>query len=303
MKYEDLKKYVHFVLQIETKIYQLEQCIKVSQEKKEKLCVPRYIPTPQKKEREKIDIEVVGAVLLASFIIVAVLATWLSNYIDVSFLGVLIFTFLLCGMLLILIYQSTCRTRDRINNEIEQKYNYEVLMESERIKKELLDKENLEKFIDVFSIMKEEIDKILFDIYSLNIIHPSYRGIIAVSVIYQLLDTKICYELEGPDGAYNMCNTEQYRRQMLIKVDTILENIEDIKYNQYALFEMLKNTNNILEGILLCEYIDNIQMSKISNDINVIKFFEEIEYIKNCKDSLIKEISDILNEVKFNIFP
>ncbi len=296
MKYEDLKKYVYFALQTETRKYQLEQCIKVIQEKKEKLCIPRYIPILQKKEREKIDIESVGVILVVSFILVAVFATWLNNYIEVTFLAVLTFTFLLCGVFLAVIYYSSCKKRDRINNEIEQKYNNEKAKELERLQKEHLEKEKLEQFIDKLSIMTEEINRILFEIYSPNIIHPSYRGIIAMSVIYQLLDTKICYELEGVDGAYNVCNTEQYRRQMLIKVDAILENVENIRYNQYALFEMLKNTKNILEGILLCEYIENIQINKISNDINVIKFFEEIEYIKNYKDSLIKEICDILNE-------
>lgn len=296
MKYDDLKNYVYFVLQVETIKYQLEQCIRVSQERKEKMCIPRYIPTPEKKKVEKLDIESVGMALLISFIMVAIFATLLENFIDVAYQAVFAFTILLCGILLIAVYNIECNRIDKINYENEQEYNIEKAIESERLRQELTQKEKQEQFIAILYAMAEEINKILLEIYDLNIIHSSYRGIMSVSVIYQLLDIKICYKLEGTDGAYNMCNTEQYRKQVLIKIDTILENVEEIKNTQYALYEMMRNTKKILEAILLCNYVENVQINKISNDVNLIKFFLEIEYIKNCKDSFIKNMSDILKD-------
>lgn len=218
----------------------------------------------------------------------------LENFIDVSFPAVILCTFLLFGLIYIVIDHFESKELGKTNFEMEQNYNLEQKIETERLQKEFDEKEKLEQFIDRLYVLKEELNKILFDIYNLNIIHSSYRKIMSVATIYNLLDTKICCELEGKDGAYNMCNTETYRNQMLIKVDEILENVEIIRDINFALYEMLKNTNEILESILLCNYIENIQLDKIFEDINTIKFFEEIEYIKNCKDSFIKEISDML---------
>lgn len=55
--------------------------------------------------------------------------------------------------------------------------------------------------------------------------------------------------LEGADGAYNLYESELRLNLIINKMDTIIKNLEDIKANQYALYNELKQTNTILTGI------------------------------------------------------
>lgn len=61
---------------------------------------------------------------------------------------------------------------------------------------------NVEKKIN---ILKSELTVIkikLMEHYNQNVIHPKYRNWVAVATIYEYLDTGICRELTGPNGAY-----------------------------------------------------------------------------------------------------
>ena len=44
--------------------------------------------------------------------------------------------------------------------------------------------------------------------YALNMIHPKYRNFSMVASLYEYFDTGRCVALEGPDGAYNLLETE-----------------------------------------------------------------------------------------------
>lgn len=107
---------------------------------------------------------------------------------------------------------------------------------------------------DIVEKSIEQAKQMLDSYYSLNIIHKNYRDLTAVSSFYQYLDSERCYQLTGPDGAYNKYEDELLHKQILEKLDTVvgrLDNIIDrlddiqnqlrqIKGNQIKLYNGIK---------------------------------------------------------------
>lgn len=66
------------------------------------------------------------------------------------------------------------------------------------------------------------VDKIkLMEHYSQGIIHPKYRNWVAVATIYEYLDTGICNELSGPNGAYKFYEEDLRAQRIAGTVDEL----------------------------------------------------------------------------------
>ncbi len=82
-------------------------------------------------------------------------------------------------------------------------------------------------------------------LFSINIIYPNYRDVFALSSFYEYFSSERCYGLEGPDGAYNLYESE--RRSDVAA--TFYRKLEDINKNQVILYreanDMLKNLNSL----------------------------------------------------------
>ena len=92
---------------------------------------------------------------------------------------------------------------------------------------------------------KAALDKL----YSLGIVFPKYRNLVAVSTIYEYFASGRVTELEGPTGAYNLYENELRMNQIIDKLDVIITKLDEIKANQYALYNELRDTNKIVDGI------------------------------------------------------
>jgi len=90
---------------------------------------------------------------------------------------------------------------------------------------------------------------LLTGLYGMNLLHPSYRNIVAVASFYQYVDTGICNTLEGPDGAYKLFMQESWFKTLTSKLDCILDSLEDIKANQYVLLDAIKSTNRQIKRL------------------------------------------------------
>ena len=94
-----------------------------------------------------------------------------------------------------------------------------------------------------------ETQKVLEKLYSADIIYPKYRNMIAMCTIYEYFATGRCTELTGADGAYNLYEMELRQNQIINQLDKIMDQLDTIKTNQYALYAELKKTSEILTGI------------------------------------------------------
>ena len=111
----------------------------------------------------------------------------------------------------------------------------------------------------------EETTKTLEKLYSVNMIFPKYRNLVAISTIYEYFITGRCNELTGANGAYNLYESELRQNLIIGKLDVIVQQLEEIKQNQYTLYTELQKTNLILSGVA----------SDINNIMNSVERIED----------------------------
>lgn len=128
----------------------------------------------------------------------------------------------------------------------------------------------------------------LASVYSLNVIHPKYRNLVAVASFCEYFETGRCSQLEGHEGAYNIYEQEIRLDRIITKLDVIISKLEEIKNNQYVLYQSIMQANNVLNRIdkanyqMLCS-LDTIQKNS-----------ELIEYNTRCANSRAEAIADMM---------
>lgn len=99
--------------------------------------------------------------------------------------------------------------------------------------------------------LREEIDKkletphrqslnIRKKFYARDVIYPKYQNLPALTSIYEYFITGRCEELTGPHGAYNMYEDEMRKDTVISQLSTVIANLEQIKQNQYMLYQQVK---------------------------------------------------------------
>ena len=110
---------------------------------------------------------------------------------------------------------------------------------------------NLEKF-------NASIKNKLRGLYSQNILHPNYQNWVAAATIYEYLDVGRCYELKGPDGAYNLFEQELMAKKIIDSLSAIHSSINyhgSTLYNsQMYIRNQLSECNRNVERIVVNTY-------------------------------------------------
>lgn len=70
--------------------------------------------------------------------------------------------------------------------------------------------------------------------------YPKYQNLPALTSIYEYFITGRCEELTGPHGAYNMYEDEMRKDTVISQLSTVIANLEQIKQNQYMLYQQVK---------------------------------------------------------------
>ena len=76
--------------------------------------------------------------------------------------------------------------------------------------------------------------------YASDVIYPKYRTLPALTSIYEYFMTGRCSELTGPHGAYNLYEDELRKDTVISQLNTVIENLEQIRQNQYMLYQQVK---------------------------------------------------------------
>lgn len=90
-------------------------------------------------------------------------------------------------------------------------------------------------------------------------IHPKYRNLVAISSIYEYIDTGRCDKLEGIDGAYNLYETEMRTNMIITQLDIIIDKLEEIRISQQYLYNAFQDVNYNIRLISLS--VNNIEKS------------------------------------------
>lgn len=86
--------------------------------------------------------------------------------------------------------------------------------------------------------------------YEQNIIFPKYRNMVAVTTINEYLMSGRCFELEGPNGAYNLYEMELRQNIIIGQLSTIINSLEQIRNNQFSLYQELVKANTTINDVL-----------------------------------------------------
>ena len=75
----------------------------------------------------------------------------------------------------------------------------------------------------------EEISKSLDSLYSLNIIYPKYRYMVAVIRMLEYFESGRCTALTGADGAYNKYEDEVTQETIISRLDVAINCLYQLK--------------------------------------------------------------------------
>lgn len=87
----------------------------------------------------------------------------------------------------------------------------------------------------------EEISKSLDSLYSLNIIYPKYRYMVAVIRMLEYFESGRCTALTGADGAYNKYEDEVTQETIISRLDVAINCLYQLKENQHMLYDTLED--------------------------------------------------------------
>lgn len=144
-------------------------------------------------------------------------------------------------------YNQAMESYKRGRQYAEQNYNY-AMQEFNSIVGEYDTKSA--KIVDQHENTLRTLEKTLEIHYGSNVVFPKYRNMVAMTMINEYLMSGRCYELEGPNGAYNLYEMELRQNIIIGQLSSIITNLEQIRENQYSLYQEMVKANNTVESIL-----------------------------------------------------
>ena len=107
------------------------------------------------------------------------------------------------------------------------------------------------------------LERALQELYDQNVVFPKYRNMVAITTINEYLSSGRCFELEGPNGAYNLYEMELRQNIVIGQLATVVDNLDQIKNNQFVLYREIVNTNHIVS-----EIVDELREIKAETKLN-----------------------------------
>ena len=279
MTAQDLKVYLKQAMELEASVYTQDKAIAEAKTvlQKQKPILRKVqiksIPAPSSPVLSPRPDTIIWVSLFMWAIIFSAVAlvALVVFFLDFSFLALL--ALVASGFISYLLIKCIIKKKKRIKAN-EASYDYEMqkykkALEKHKQDKEIAQKEYTEQVkiaqtefsdathrheiateaVDQMLVPFEESKEVLQRLYSLDILFPKYRNLVAVSTMYEYLASGRVSALEGPDGAYNLYESELRLNLIINKMDVIIQQLEDIKENQYSLYNVLKQTNVVLEEI------------------------------------------------------
>ncbi|MBQ9794897.1 MAG: zinc ribbon domain-containing protein [Clostridia bacterium] len=90
---------------------------------------------------------------------------------------------------------------------------------------------------------------LLENLYSLDIIFPKYRHMVAVLTILEYLQAQRCTQLTGHEGAYNLFEHEERQNKIIAKLDVAIGMLDQLRKSQFLLYEAICDANNTLQRV------------------------------------------------------
>lgn len=241
-----LLKYIENVYRLESSLYQQQNFI--DRLEKELSTFPEHMPGHTVGCLGPMLGIIVGAVLM---ILPAALGVDFLWIIMVPLGGVIVIPAIGKGIVAMIEYGSGMDGY----YEAKQKY-YDGIEMREAINREL----------PVLQRKLEETHLLLQEYYDQDVVFPKYQNLVAISSFYEYLSSKRCRKLTGRDGAYDTFEREMRQDIIITQLDEIIDQLAQIKRNQFALYEAIQRSNRISER-LYNEMVELVVSSEKANEV------------------------------------
>lgn len=94
-----------------------------------------------------------------------------------------------------------------------------------------------------------QTSNMLSSLYSLNVVYPKYRNLIAIVTMHEYLQSGRCSELIGHEGAYNLYESESRQNRIISDLGMALSLLEEIRDSQAELYGAIQEGNYIANRI------------------------------------------------------
>lgn len=128
---------------------------------------------------------------------------------------------------------------------------------------------NNSKNMDYLNQTLNTSEVLLKEYYTFDTIYPKYHTLPALTSIYEYFMTGRCTELTGPHGAYNLYEDEVRKDMIISQLNLIIDNLEQIKQNQYMLYEELVKVRDEVNNM-------GTAMKEIERTVKEIKTISQI---------------------------
>ncbi|MBR2054592.1 MAG: hypothetical protein IKM05_06555 [Clostridia bacterium] len=249
MENKELLQYLKDAIEVETDLATQEQILECGLAEIEGR-KPSRVQLENLPKEPNLDVpKPIGIYILSGCLLFAGLVTLIASFVPGTLVGSALFCTLICGGSGVLLLYFIQKKRNAKIEAIQQTYYASV----NRIKEN-----NIKKNKDYTSAVRECNDScnalraasyphinqtkaLLEKLYDKNIIYPKYCTLPALTSIYEYFMTGRCTELTGPHGAYNLYEDEVRKDTIINRLDTVIENLEQIRNNQYMLYQQVKS--------------------------------------------------------------
>lgn len=258
MNKKNLEEYLKIVVDLEKNIY-LEKQLELELKNRKKLlcCAKNHIEEPSIPKMAIIESNHNLSCILSLLLILGGIIGWNFFHLNFwwhNFLGFVGCAGLLfsCGMILVGIFFAWITWQESLVIEDKKSESFRVWQEYENKKKEnqkqIEHNRIKEAYLDnaIAKIKKklQDSQNRLQTIYSYGIVFPKYQNFAMMSSIYEYIFSGRCSTLEGRDGAYNILELELRLDKIIWKMDEIVQKIDQIKNNQYLIYESIQEVNH-----------------------------------------------------------
>lgn len=151
-------------------------------------------------------------------------------------------------------YKADCRTYEKRKANTMSRNRKIVSKNKNTMAKFRFASEKLQCEVDAIYAELKKTEAALSKYYSLDIIYPKYQNFACVSSILEYFLSGRCHTLTGHEGAYNILEAEMFQRTVITKLDDVIDSLEDIKNNQYMLYDAIndctRSVNNVSNRII-----------------------------------------------------
>lgn len=251
MDNQAIKSYLKTILELETNKFTMKTAIDNTEStisklaKSPKLYKPVAVKQSAEEQSYRKGAYVCFALAVITLIFVLIIRFEILKYLFIGFLVV----FAICAIVLFIYANSKKNDRLYEDREREQEYAQFKERQEKRLYEESTYKEHLLKTLNKINPQLEETKSALEELYSINIIHPKYRNLIAIASFLEYFETGRCTQLEGHEGAYNIFENEVRLDMIITNQNQIIESLDQVKQNQYTLYTAIIESQRQIQGI------------------------------------------------------